>query len=259
MATHSSILAWRIPWTEEPGGLQSMGLQRFGHDWSDLAHSVFPGEECLRVLSPLRVFQLLIQYSKHSRKVIQLSTLSICVYKRCWMSYPVTRWSYQISDWIAIQSCLASQNLTSPVIYWHGYMSCHLTGDVQSQLTFQVPLQNSVLWKQPIQTTHVSLLNFKSVQFSHSVLSDSLQCHGLQHGRPPCPSPPPGIYSNSCPLSWWCHPTTSSSVVTSPLAFNLSQHQGLFQWVSSSHQVAKVLEFQLQHQSFQWIFRTDFL
>jgi len=45
----------------------------------------------------------------------------------------------------------------------------------------------------------------------------------------------------------------------SPPAFNLYQHQGLFQWVSSSHQVAKVLEFQLQHQSFQWIFRTDFL
>ena len=44
-----------------------------------------------------------------------------------------------------------------------------------------------------------------------------------------------------------------------PPAFNLSQHQGLFQWVSSSHQVAKVLEFQLQHQSFQWTFRTDFL
>ena len=45
----------------------------------------------------------------------------------------------------------------------------------------------------------------------------------------------------------------------SPPAFNLSQHQDLFQWVKSSHQVAKVLEFQLQHQSFQWIFRTDFL
>ena len=50
------------------------------------------------------------------------------------------------------------------------------------------------------------------------------------------------------------HPLSSPS----PPAFNLSQHQGLFQWVSSSHQVAKVLEFQLQHQSFQWIFRTDF-
>ena len=45
----------------------------------------------------------------------------------------------------------------------------------------------------------------------------------------------------------------------SPPAFNLSQHQGLFEWVSSSHQVAKVLEFQLQHQSFQWIFKVDFL
>ena len=45
----------------------------------------------------------------------------------------------------------------------------------------------------------------------------------------------------------------------SPPAFNLSQHQGLFKWVSSSHQVAKVLEFQLQHPSFQWIFRTDLL
>ena len=51
------------------------------------------------------------------------------------------------------------------------------------------------------------------------------------------------------------HPLSSPS----PPTFNLSQHQGLFKWVSSSHQVAKVLEFQLQHQSFQWIFRTDFL
>ena len=51
------------------------------------------------------------------------------------------------------------------------------------------------------------------------------------------------------------HPLSSPS----PPAFNLSQHQGLFKWVSSSHQVAKVLEFQLQHQSFQLIFRTDFL
>ena len=52
-----------------------------------------------------------------------------------------------------------------------------------------------------------------SVRFSHSVVSDSLRPHGLQHARPPCPSPTPGVYSNSCPLSWWCHPTISSSVV----------------------------------------------
>ena len=49
-------------------------------------------------------------------------------------------------------------------------------------------------------------------QFSHSVVSDSLQPHGPQHARPPCPSLTPGVYSNSCPFNWWCHPTISSSV-----------------------------------------------
>ena len=52
-----------------------------------------------------------------------------------------------------------------------------------------------------------------SVQFSRSVVSDSLQPHGLQHTRPSCPSPTPGVYSNSCPLSRRCHPTISSSVI----------------------------------------------
>ena len=56
-------------------------------------------------------------------------------------------------------------------------------------------------------------LEYESVQFSCSVVSDSLRPHGLQHTRPPCPSPTPGVYSNSCSLSWWCHPTISSSVV----------------------------------------------
>ena len=55
---------------------------------------------------------------------------------------------------------------------------------------------------------------FSSVQFSHSVVSDSLRTHGLQHARPPCPSPTPGAYSNSCPLSQWCHPAISSSVIS---------------------------------------------
>ena len=52
-----------------------------------------------------------------------------------------------------------------------------------------------------------------SVQFSCSVVPDSLRPHGLQHTRPPCPSPTPRAYSDSCQLSWWCHPTMSSSVV----------------------------------------------
>ena len=71
-------------------------------------------------------------------------------------------------------------------------------------------------------------------------MSNFLQPHGLQYARPPCPSPTPRVHSNPCPSIRWCHPTISSSVASSP-AFNLSQHQSLFQWVSSSHQVAKVL------------------
>ena len=55
---------------------------------------------------------------------------------------------------------------------------------------------------------------FSSVQFSRSVVSDSLQPHESQHASPPCPSPTPGVYPNSCPSSWWCHPAISSSVVS---------------------------------------------
>ena len=86
---------------------------------------------------------------------------------------------------------------------------------------------------------------YSLIQFS-SVMSDSLRPHESQHARPPSPSPTPGIYPNSCTLSQWCHPIISCSSFPSPPAFNLSQHQDLFKWVSSSHQVAKVLEFQLQ-------------
>ena len=84
--------------------------------------------------------------------------------------------------------------------------------------------------------------------FSDSVASDS-----LTHARVPCPSLSPRVCSNSCPLSQWCHQTISSSAALFSSILNLSQHQNLFQWVSSSHQVAKVLEFQPQQQSFQWI------
>ena len=99
--------------------------------------------------------------------------------------------------------------------------------------------------------------NLLSVQFSCSVVSDSLRPHELQHSRPPCPSPTPGAHPNPCPSSWWCHTTISSSVVPFPPALNLSQHQSPFQWVSSSHQVAKILQLQLQHQSLQWMTRVD--
>ena len=89
---------------------------------------------------------------------------------------------------------------------------------------------------------------FSSVQFSRSVVSDSLRSHGLQRTRFPYPPPTPRDCLNSCPSIQWCHPTISSSSSPSPSAFNLSQSQGLFQWVSFLHQVAKVLELQLSNE-----------
>ena len=86
-------------------------------------------------------------------------------------------------------------------------------------------------------------IQLSSVQFSHSVVSNSLWPHGLQYARLRYQSPTPGTYSKSCPSSRWCHPTISSSVIPSPPAFTLSQNQGPFQWVSSSHQVAKIWSF----------------
>ena len=103
----------------------------------------------------------------------------------------------------------------------------------------------------------VSFSAFSSVQFSCSVVSNPLQPHELQHARPPCPSPTPRVYPYTCPsVGDVIQPSYPLSAPSTP-ALNLSQHQSLFKWVSSSHQVAKVLEFQLQHQSFQWTPRTD--
>ena len=102
METHSSILALEIPWTEEPGGLQSMGSQRVGHDWLNITHMTLTARTC--------------------------------------------------KSW-------------------------------QSQKLFSCP-----------------------------AVFDSSQPHGLQHARPPCPSPSPGVCPSSCPLLRWCHPAISSSV-----------------------------------------------
>ena len=90
-------------------------------------------------------------------------------------------------------------------------------------------------------------------------MSDSLWPQEVQHGRLPCPPPNPGACTNSCPLSQWCHPTLSSFVIPFSSRLQSFPGSGSFQGVSSSHPVAKVLEFQLQHQSFQRILRTDFL
>ena len=100
---------------------------------------------------------------------------------------------------------------------------------------------------------------YLSVQFSRSVVSDSLWPHESQHARPPCPSPTPRVHPDSRLSNQWCHPAISSSVIPFSSCPLPSQHQSLFPWVNSMPEVTKVLEFQLQHQSFQWTPRTDLL
>ena len=109
--------------------------------------------------------------------------------------------------------------------------------------------------------SHLIFLNhFSSVAQSCPTLCD----HMTQHARPPCPSPTPRVYSNSCPLSQWCQPAISSSVVpfsSSPQSFSASGSFPMSQLFASGGQE---LEFQLQHQSFQWTpgliyFRMDWL
>ena len=148
-------LAWKVPWTEEPDGLWSTGLQRVRCHWT----SEHTHRQCDRL-------------SLHS----QISSLNIIQFSS------VTQLCMNLCD----------------------FMDCSPPG---------LPVHNQLL--EPTQT-HVHCVS-DAFQPSHPLLS---------------PSPP---------------------------AFNLSQHQGLFQWVSFLYQVAKVLEFQLQHQFFQWILRTDFL
>ena len=95
--------------------------------------------------------------------------------------------------------------------------------------------------------------------FSCSVMSDSFQPHEPKHNRLPCPSLSPRDCSNSGPLNQWCHPTSSASVVPFFSCLQAFPASGYFPVSRLLHQVANGLEFQLQHQSFQWIFRTDFL
>ena len=110
-------------------------------------------------------------------------------------------------------------------------------------------------------------LNSSTSPFFQSVLLSSVSqscpsvCDLMNCSMPGLPVHHQLLEFTQTRVHWVSDPIQPSHSLVSPFppALNLSQHQGLFQWVSSSHQVAKVLEFQLQHQSFQWIFRTDLL
>ena len=134
----------------------------------------------------------------------------------------------------------------------HSLVDRHLNFSSSFLLSFKVPMNILVVWEFPKITSRFGdSQDAASVQFSHSVVSDSLQPHGLQHTRLPCPSPIPRACSNSCSSSWGCHPTISSSVVPFSTCLQSFPASGSFppsQFFASGGQI---LGFQLQHQSFQ--------
>ena len=91
---------------------------------------------------------------------------------------------------------------------------------------FSFPCKQKTSYKVQLKTT---IIHKKLFQFSHSVVSDSLRAHEPQHTRPPCPSPTPGVHPNPCPLSRWCHPAISSSVVPFPSCPQFFPASGFFQ------------------------------
>ena len=109
--------------------------------------------------------------------------------------------------------------VNDPIMYQH-YRHFFKCGYVKKRLIFssnyfvrELTLLCWTVWHEAVDFNFSKFTHLCSVQFSHSVVSDSLWPDGLKHARPPCPSPTPKVYLNPCPSSWWCHPTISSSVV----------------------------------------------
>ena len=154
-----------------------------------------------------------------------------------WVSTPFTRGSFWSGDWTHVL-CIAGKLPFRPpgkpikILYVWTFVCTLSSGVSGSSVPFSSVAQLCPTFCDP---TDCSTPGFPV----HHQLPELAQTHVHHIGDAIQPS----------------HPL----LFPSPPTFNLPQHQDLFQWVSSSHQVAKVLEFQLQHQSFQWIFRTDFL
>ena len=140
-------------------------------------------------------------------------------------------------------------------------------GDREKQWSLCFPIHFKLLQKSvnlplllPQSGYYISSVQFSLVQFSHSVVSDSSRPLGLQHTRPPCLSPTPSVYSNSCPSSRWCHPTISS--LCRPLLLSPSIFPSIRVFSNESAlciRWPKDWSFSFSHQSFQWMLRTDFL
>ena len=224
MATHSSVLAWRIPGTGKPDGLPSMGSHRVGHDWSDLAAAA-----AAAVWSRASYLTSLWQVPS------SMCTVFRTVPDRWWALCKCLSFYYM--PWNTPGSS-GKQKPVSRKLCW--FVS--VKGGVQSELLHLVYCLNSA----PC-SLRERVWVYREVQFSSVAQSCPTLCDPMNRSTPCLP-----VHHQLPEFTQTCihrvhdaiqpsHPLSSPS---SP-APNPSQHQRLFQWVNSSHEVAKVLEFQL--------------
>ena len=196
MATHSSTLAWKIPWTEEPGRLQSMGSLRVGHDWAT-SLSLFTFMHWRRKWQPTPVFLPGESQGRGSLVGSHRVRHDWCDLAAAWY-FCCTIFVFfcflEFLSWVGISSLTPIIKYSPTFCFWCLFFYI-------SELTYTWWYDIGIyFW-------------ISSVQFSCSVVSVSLQPHEVQHTRPPCPSPTPRVHSDSRASSRWCHSAISSSVV----------------------------------------------
>ena len=180
------------------------------------------------------------------------STLSLWIHLYCW--YFVH--SHHCRVFHCVNVLLSFILLTLGISWLFTYEQCCCEHFALSLLMKIMYAREWDYWVTGYVYIHLYSVQFSSFTQLCPTLCDPGNC---SMPAPPCPSPTSGLHPNPCSLSHWCHPTCCPLLSPSLPALNLSQHQGLFKWVSFLLQVAKVLEFQLQNQSYQWTPRTDLL
>ena len=299
MATHYSILACRIPWTEEPGGLQSMGSQRVGHDW---ATSLSLHQELCSWRALVMGSGLILTFKTPSfQRQLQRGTFQgISKGRGPLNKNPIWCGGIKTETLVSHITCMVDMGheheqtpgnmvnklVTPELTGWSWGFEAALAGNVTGaylptnsciprrakttmkrkrrksklMIDFMELIKETTKFRRDAQY----LQNPDSVTVASSV--SSVQLLSRVRLCDPMNRSTPGLrVHHQLPESTQTHVHCVSDAIQpshplsspSPPALSLSQHQGLFQWVSSPHQVAKVLEFQLQHQSFQWTLRTD--
>ena len=153
-------------------------------------------------------------------------------------------------------ACNMTQHFLMHKVYVHTFLHRDvyknaLSNIIRNSLKQEV-IQMSIVWWMG----RLMVVRFSSVQFSRSVVFDSLWSHGLQHTSLPCPSPIPGAYSNSVPLGQWCHPNTSFSVI--PFSSHLQSFPASGSFPMSHFSASGGQSIGVSASAFQWMFRTDF-